>query len=91
MPLLDAATAVFGRKPGEVSADAGFCRESNLAALEARKIRGYLAPGRAAHGAPDPSGRRLTNAGTLMAKMAARRSAPAGARAIGCASRRSSR
>ena len=55
-----------------MSADAGFCRESNLAALEARKIRGYLAPGRAAHGAPDPSGRRLTKPGSLMAKMAIR-------------------
>ena len=52
-PLLDAHQAALGRKPREVSADAGFCREANLAALEARGIRGYLAPGRAAHGAPD--------------------------------------
>ncbi|HEX6011836.1 MAG TPA: IS1182 family transposase [Geminicoccaceae bacterium] len=72
VPLLDAATAALGCKPREVSADAGFCRESNLAALEARRIRGYLAPGRAAHGAPDPSGRRLTKPGTLTAQMAAR-------------------
>jgi transposase len=72
VPLLDATTAALGRKPREVSADAGFCRESNLAALEAHQIRGYLAPGRAAHGAPDPSGRRLTKPGTLMTQMAAR-------------------
>jgi transposase len=72
VPLLDAATAALGRKPREISADAGFCRESNLEALAARGIRGYLAPGRAAHGAPDPSGRRLTKPGTLTAQMAAR-------------------
>jgi hypothetical protein len=58
VPLLDATTATLGRKPREVSADAGFCRESNLAALAARRIRGYLAPGRAAYGSADPRGRR---------------------------------
>ena len=72
VPLLDAAKAALGRKPREVSADAGFCRERNLAALEARGIRGYLAPGRAAHGAPDPSGRRQIRPDSLMAEMAAR-------------------
>jgi Transposase DDE domain len=72
VPLLDAATAALGRKPREASADAGFCRESNLEALEERKISGYLAPGRASHGAPDPSGRRRTKPGSRMAKMAAR-------------------
>jgi transposase len=72
VPLLDATTAALGRKPREASADAGFCRESNLEALEERKIRGYLAPGRASHGAPDPSGRRRTKPGSRMAKMAAR-------------------
>jgi transposase len=72
VPLLDATKTVLGRKPREASADAGFCRESNLAALEERRIRGYLAPGRAAHGAADPSGRRLAKPGSRMAKMAAR-------------------
>jgi transposase len=72
VPLLDAATATLGRPPREVSADAGFCRERNLEALAARRIRGYLAPGRASHGSADPNGRRLTKPGTLMAQMAAR-------------------
>jgi transposase len=72
IPLLDAARAALGRKPREVSADAGFCREDNLAALEARGIRGYLAPGRATHGAPDPSGRRRLRPGSRVAAMAAR-------------------
>ena len=72
VPLLDAARAALGRKPREVSADAGFCREDNLAALEARGIRGYLAPGRASHGSADPSGRRQLKPGSRMAQMAAR-------------------
>jgi hypothetical protein len=71
-PLLDAATAALGRQPREVSADAGFCREDNLAALEARGIRGCLAPGRAAHGASNPNGRRQIKPGSRMAAMAAK-------------------
>jgi transposase len=72
VPLLDATTAALGRKPREVSADAGFCREANLEALAARKITGYLAPGRGRHGHADPSGRRRIKPGSLMAKMAAK-------------------
>jgi len=72
VPLLDAARAALGRKPREVSADAGFCREDNLAALAARKIRGYLAPGRARHGTAAPSGRRQLQPGSRLAAMAAR-------------------
>jgi transposase len=71
-PLLDATTAALGRTPREASADAGFCRESNLATLEARGIRGYLAPGRGRHGSADPSGRRQLKPGSRTAAMAAR-------------------
>jgi transposase len=72
VPLLDATTVALGRQPREVSADAGFCRESNLEALAERGIRGYLAPGRATHGSADPSGRRRLKPGSRMAKMAAK-------------------
>ena len=72
VPLLDATEAVLGRQPREVSADAGFCREDNLAVLEARSIRGYLAPGRPAHGRADPSGQRQIKPGSRMAAMAAK-------------------
>jgi hypothetical protein len=89
IPLVDAARAALGRKPREDSADAGFCREDNLAPLAARGIRGYLAPGRAAHGTADPSGRRRLKPGNRMAAMAAMLKR-AGARAIACASRRAS-
>jgi transposase len=72
VPLLDATTAALGGTPREVSADAGFCREDNLAALAARGIRGYLAPGRASHGSADPSGQRRIKPGSHRAAMAAR-------------------
>jgi transposase len=49
VPLIDAISANTGRKPAEISGDAGFCSEANLAALGARNIRAYLATGRAGH------------------------------------------
>jgi transposase len=72
VPLLEATEAALGRRPRAVSADAGCCREDNLAALAARGIRGYLAPGRAARGTADPSGRRRLKPGSRLAAMAAR-------------------
>jgi transposase len=38
--------------PDEVSADAGYCSESNLEYLEEQEIRGYVATGRQKHGSP---------------------------------------
>ena len=42
LPMLNAAAATGGRMPAEVLADAGYCNEANLAALEARGIRGHV-------------------------------------------------
>ncbi|HEX6011456.1 MAG TPA: IS1182 family transposase [Geminicoccaceae bacterium] len=72
VPLLDAAAAALGRKPRELSADAGFCRETNLEVLATSGIRGYLAPGRGSHRSADPSGRRQIKPGSRMAAMAAK-------------------
>jgi transposase len=47
VPLVDGIAAHLGRRPKEVSADAGYCSEENLAALAARDIRPYVATGRA--------------------------------------------
>ena len=44
--MVDAAAATGGRMPAEVLADAGYCNEADLAALEARGIRGHVARGR---------------------------------------------
>ena len=41
--------ANLGRKPREISADAGYCSEANLLALATRKIHAYVATGRAKH------------------------------------------
>ncbi len=49
VPLVDAIEAYAGCKPAEVSGDAGFCSEANLAALAARQIPSYIATGRAKH------------------------------------------
>src|ERR1019366_1835850 len=47
VPLVAAIAANLGRKPEAFSADAGYCSEANLEALEARGIDGYIATGRA--------------------------------------------
>jgi hypothetical protein len=47
--LVDGIEKNLGRKPVETSADAGYCSEANLAALDARGIKAYVATGRAKH------------------------------------------
>ena len=46
-PLLDAIEANFGRKPDEVSADAGYCSKANLGTMAGRGIEASIAAGRA--------------------------------------------
>lgn len=71
VPLIDAAYAGLGAKPREVSGDAGFATEENLAALAQRRIKAYLTPGRARHGEGHAAGRRNLKAKPFMAAMAA--------------------
>jgi transposase len=47
VPMTDAIEANLGRKPEQLSADAGYCSEANLEGLESRNIDGYVATGRA--------------------------------------------
>ncbi|MGB6963600.1 MAG: IS1182 family transposase [Xanthobacteraceae bacterium] len=47
VPMIDATKTNLGRYPGQASADAGYCSEANLEALETRDIDGYVATGRA--------------------------------------------
>ena len=54
IPLVKAIKHAFRRGPKEVSADAGYCSEANLAALRKRKISAYIAVGRAKHPARSP-------------------------------------
>ena len=71
VPLIDDVHAHLGRKPCEVSGDARFANEANLAALKERRIAAYLAPGRARHGEADAAGRRKLTKTPLMRAMAA--------------------
>jgi transposase len=45
--MTDAIETNLGRKPEQLSADAGYCSETNLEALENRNIDAYVATGRA--------------------------------------------
>jgi transposase len=47
VPMTDAIETNLGRKPAQLSADAGYCSEANLRALESRNIDAYVATGRA--------------------------------------------
>jgi transposase len=46
VPMTDAIEANLGRKPGQLSADSGYCSDASIEALETRGIDGYIAPGR---------------------------------------------
>jgi hypothetical protein len=69
-PLVEAICRDLRANPDEVSADAGYCDEANLAFLAKRCIAAYLAPGRARHGGGDPVGKRPTRKGSRVAAMA---------------------
>ena len=79
-PIADAIEANLGRKPAQLSADAGYCSEANLAAMEQREIDAYIAPGRAKHAGKEKAAARGS-------PPCARRSRPAATSVpIGCAS-----
>jgi transposase len=72
LPMVDAVEAMAGARPKEVSADAGYCSEANLAGLEERDIRGYIATGRQKHGTTSATGNRAKRHGSRVAAMATR-------------------
>jgi transposase len=71
-PLLDRIEENLGQLPSEISADAGYCSESNLEALEARGIRGYVATGRQKHGTASATGTDAKRGGPRTKAMRAR-------------------
>jgi hypothetical protein len=68
-PLLTAALVALGANPKEVSADAGFCTDKNLAYLARRRIDAFVATGRVRHGQPNSGGKRWRR-GSRIAAMA---------------------
>jgi transposase len=69
-PLLAAAREVLRANPAELSADAGYCSQANLAHLARRRINAYLAPGRAKHGQANAAGKRRWRKGSRIEAMA---------------------
>jgi transposase len=55
-PMIQAIRANTGRNPAQFSADAGYCSDANLAALDKEKINAFIATGRQRHGQPAANG-----------------------------------
>jgi transposase len=72
VPMIDQITANTGAVPNELSADAGYIAEANLAALEVLGIDAYIAPGRQRHGKPAPSAAQPVTPETRVGRMAAK-------------------
>ncbi|MDR3517509.1 MAG: IS1182 family transposase [Azospirillaceae bacterium] len=70
VPLVDDISTHLGRKPREVSGDAGFATEANLTAMKERRVKPYLPPGRARHGEAHAAGRRRLTKTPMMSEMA---------------------
>jgi transposase len=75
VPMTDAIEVNLGRKPEQLSADAGYCSEANLEGLENRKIDGYVATGRARDAVVNKD--KEQDKGEVTAKSAAATAAPA--------------
>ncbi len=71
-PMMEAIETAAGRLPDELSADAGYCSETNLELLEGRAVRGYVATGRQKHGTASATNGRAEPAGGRRAAMARR-------------------
>ncbi len=72
VPMLDAIARNTEDCPAELSADAGYRSEANIAALGQRGIRGYVATGRQAHRSASPTSNETAPKGSRSAAMRAR-------------------
>ncbi|MFG3594622.1 IS1182 family transposase [Bradyrhizobium sp. RDI18] len=68
-PLLDGIRANLGTNPDEVSADAGYCSDTNLRTIKRRRIEGYIATGRQKHGTKSATAKKASRPGSLIARM----------------------
>ena len=72
IPMVEQIIANMGTVPNEVSADAGYSAEANLAALEALGIDAYVAAARQRHDKPAPAAARPTAPDTRVGRMGAK-------------------
>ena len=70
--MIEAVKASMGRNPTQFSADAGYCSDANLEALDAQGIDAYVATGRQKHGTPAPDGGSPTSEGSRIDNMRAK-------------------
>ena len=68
--VVDQIEANCDRAPTELSADAGYCSEANIEALEGRGIDAYIATGRQKHGSEAPAENANAVPESRIAKMA---------------------
>lgn len=68
-PMVDQVIANTGAVPNEMSADAGYCSEANLKALEERGIDAYVAAGRQRHGKAAPAAAQPVTLETRVGRM----------------------
>ena len=88
-PMVDAVEAdMDGKRPNEVSADAGYCSDANLAAMEGRAIDATIAAEQAEHPTDGEGGsKRMTDmrekikAGGRASRIACASNCPSGVRA----------
>lgn len=81
VPMITAVTTQAGAAPSDVLADAGYCSDENLAALESLGIDGYISARKQKHGVrpgPCPRGR-IPHAATRVDRMARKLLTKAGA------------
>jgi transposase len=69
-PMVKQIKSNTGRQAQELSADAGYCSEKNLATLRRHHINGYVATGRQKHGSGSGTWQRPVGAGSLVRQMA---------------------
>jgi transposase len=67
--MVDQIEANVGARPEQLSADAGYCSEENLAALDAREIDAYVATGRQKHGSASATAHPQKKQGPLASAM----------------------
>jgi transposase len=69
IPMVEQIIANLGATPNELSADAGYSAEANLAALEALGIDAYVAAGRQRHGKSAPGAAKPVTPETRVGRM----------------------
>jgi transposase len=72
LPLVEQIMELTAAYPDQISADAGYCSEFNIGAMEDLDVDAYIATGRQKHGSSSPTGGEDKKKGPLAQKMRAK-------------------